>query len=175
MDLSAVFFLLAVLILIGMYLYAPFVSQLRRVNGQEQHELSSLMAERDRLINALQELDFDHDLGKIPDEDYPAQRSELLKRGADVLRRLDTLQPASSIGPDAESRLEQAVAARRADGAAVKVKPAAAAALNDDDIESLISARRRQRKEKSAGFCPRCGQAALVSDRFCSSCGKSLN
>ena len=176
MDLGAVFFLLAALILTGMYLYAPFVSRLRAVNSQEEHELSSWMAERDRVINALQELDFDHSLGKIPPEDYPAQRSELLRKGAEVLRRLDTLQPASAPGPDVESRIEDALAARRADGMVVRdASPAAAPELTDDDIETLIAARRSRRREKSAGFCPRCGQAVLVRDRFCPSCGKSLN
>ena len=171
MDLSAIFFVLAVLILVGMYLYAPFSGRTRRsAVGREEHEVSSLMAERDRMINALQELDFDFKLGKVPEEDYPAQRAELLQKGADILRKLDELRPASASDTNAEARLEKAVAARRADAAA----PAAQAAISDDDIESMLAARRKQRKDKSAGFCPRCGQAVLVSDRFCPSCGKSL-
>lgn len=171
MDLSAIFFVLAVLILVGMYLYAPFSGRTRRsAVGREEHEVSSLMAERDRMINALQELDFDFKLGKVPEEDYPAQRAELLQKGADILRKLDELRPASASDSNAEARLEKAVAARRADAAA----PAAQAAISDDDIESMLAARRKQRKDKSAGFCPRCGQAVLVSDRFCPSCGKSL-
>lgn len=171
MDLSAIFFVLAVLILVGMYLYAPFTGRTRRsAVGREEHEVSSLMAERDRMINALQELDFDFKLGKVPEEDYPAQRAELLQKGADILRKLDELRPASASDSNAEARLEKAVAARRADAAA----PAAQAAISDDDIESMLAARRKQRKDKSAGFCPRCGQAVLVSDRFCPSCGKSL-
>ena len=169
MDLSAVFFLLAVLILVGMYLYAPFVSRSRRVVTPEEQETSSLMAERDRVINALQELDFDFKLGKIPEDDYPTQRAELLKKGADILRQLDERQPASPSGPDAEARLEQAIAARRADAAAVK------APVTDDDLESMIATRRKQRGEKSAGFFPRCGQPVVVTDRFCPSCGKSLS
>lgn len=170
MDLSAIFFLLAVLILVGMYLYAPFIGRTRRsATTQEEHEVSGLMAERDRMINALQELDFDFKLGKIPEEDYPAQRAELLKKGADILRKLDELRPAAVSSADAEDRLEKAVAARRADAAV-----AARVAVTDDDIESQLAARRKQRKEKSAGFCPRCGQPVLVSDRFCPSCGKSL-
>ena len=170
MDLSAIFFLLAVLILVGMYLYAPFTGRSRRsATTQEEHEVSGLMAERDRMINALQELDFDFKLGKIPEEDYPAQRAELLKKGADILRKLDELRPAAVSATNAEDRLEKAVAARRADAAV-----AARVAISDDDIESQLSARRKQRKEKSAGFCPRCGQPVLVSDRFCPSCGKSL-
>jgi hypothetical protein len=166
MDLGAVFFLLSVLILVGMYLYAPFISRTRHVDTQEEHELSSLMAERDRIINSLQELDFDHNLGKIPDAEYPVQRAELLRRGAEVLRKLDAHQPGAP-RPAAESRLERAAAAHRADAAE---RPG----LSDDDIESMIAARRRQVKEKSAGFCPRCGQAVLVNDRFCPACGKSL-
>jgi rubrerythrin len=170
MDLSAIFFVLAALILVGMYLYAPFTGRTRRsVVGREEHEISSLMAERDRMINALQELDFDFKLGKVPEEDYPAQRAELLQKGADILRKLDELQPALASDSNAEARLEKAVAARRADAAAPAQAP-----VSDDDIESMLAARRKQHKDKSAGFCPRCGQAVLVSDRFCPSCGKSL-
>ncbi len=169
MDLSAIFFVLAVLILVGMYLYAPFVTRTRRPPTQDESEISSLMAERDRVINALQELDFDHTLGKIPETDYPAQRAQLLQKGADILRRLDELQPTVASSTEAESRLERAVAARRADAGAT------ASELSDDELESMIADRRKQRKEKSAGFCPRCGQPVLVVDRFCPSCGKSLS
>lgn len=174
MELGAVFFILAVLVLVGMYLYAPFVSRRRRIPVSDSHETSSLMAERDRVINALQELDFDFNLGKIPSEDYPGQRALLLQKGAEILKRLDEVSARTpSPSPDGrgvsvEDRIEKAVATRRAD-AAVRT-----AELSDDDIESLIAARRRVHKNKSAGFCPRCGKPVLVSDRFCPSCGKSL-
>ncbi len=169
MDYSAIFLLLAALILVGMFLYAPFSARPRHVTTAQEQEISSLMAERDRVINALQELDFDYNLGKISAEDYPSQRAELLKKGAEILRELDTLQPASAPQPDVEARIEDAIAARRADAA----EPARAE-ITDDDLESLIASRRKLRKEKSAGFCPRCGQAVLISDRFCPYCGKSL-
>ncbi len=171
MDLSAIFFILAVLILVSMYLYAPFAARTRRAATREEHDASSLMAERDRVINSLQELDFDYKLGKIPAEDYPTQRTELLQKGAEVLRKLDAFgKPAASAEADAEVRLEEAVAARRAD-AAIPVT----AAITDDDVESLIAARRKTRNVKSAGFCPRCGQPVMTNDRFCPSCGKSLS
>ena len=96
MEITAVFFVLAVLILVGIYLYAPFMSPKRRVTRKESHEVSSLMAERDRVINSLQELDFDFSLGKIPAEDYPEQRSELLQKGAQILKELDELAPRPS-------------------------------------------------------------------------------
>jgi len=172
MELTAIFFSLAVLILVGMFLYAPFTQQRARRVTEEEHELSALMAERDRVINSLQELDFDFNLGKIPEEDYPTQRAGLLQKGADILRKIDSLaspSPSGSDGQDTEARLEKAIAARRADGSAAKAE------LSDDDVESLISSRRKGRKDRSAGFCPKCGKPVMVTDRFCPSCGKSLS
>lgn len=169
MQLTAIFFTLAILILVAIYLYAPFMERRARRVTEEEHELSTLMAERDRVINSLQELDFDFKLGKIPDEDYPTQRSMLLQKGADILRKIDTLAPQPSSAQDADARIEKAIAARRADASATKPE------LNDDDVESMIAARRKARKEKSSGFCPKCGKPVVVTDRFCPSCGKSLS
>ncbi len=176
MELTAIFFSLAVLILVGMFLYAPFTEQRARQVTEEEHELSALMAERDRVITSLQELDFDFKLGKIPDEEYPTQRASLLQKGADILRKIDSFalplpggRGAGGEGQDTEARLEKAIAARRADGAAAKPEP------TDDDLESMISTRRKSRKDRSAGFCPKCGKAVMVTDRFCPSCGKSLS
>ena len=169
MDLTAIFFSLAVLFLVGIYLYAPFMERRARRVTQEEHELSALMAERDRVINALQELDFDFKLGKIPEDDYPLQRSTLLQKGADILRQIDTLAPQAVSAQDTEARLERAIAARRADASVARVE------VSDDDLESMISARRKSRSNRSAGFCPKCGKPVMVTDRFCPSCGKSLS
>ena len=168
MELTAIFFSLAVLILVGMFLYAPFMERRARGVTEEEHELSALMAERDRVINSLQELDFDFKLGKIPEEDYPAQRAGLLQKGADILRKIDSLLPQAASSQDTEARLERAIAARRADASMAKPE------VSDDDLESMISSRRKGRTNKSAGFCPKCGKPVMVTDRFCPACGKSL-
>jgi hypothetical protein len=169
MELTAIFFSLAVLIIVGIYLYAPFMERRARRVTAEEHELSTLMAERDRVINSLQELDFDFKLGKIPEDDYPTQRANLLQKGAEILKKIDTLAPQLVSAQDTEARLEKAIAARRADGAV------ATAPVTDDDLEAMISARRKTHSKKSAGFCPRCGKPVTVTDRFCPSCGKSLS
>ena len=168
MELTAIFFSLAVLIIVGIYLYAPFMERRARRVTEEEHELSALMAERDRIINSLQELDFDFKLGKIPEDDYPTQRANLLQKGAEILKKIDSLAPQPVSTQDTEARLEKAIAARRADGAV------GTAPVTDDDLEAMISARRKSRTKKSAGFCPRCGKPVTVTDRFCPSCGKSL-
>lgn len=168
MELTAIFFSLALLVLVGMYLYAPFMQRQAGSVTEEEHELSALMAERDRVINSLQELDFDFKLGKIPEEEYPEQRASLLQRGAEILRRIDFLAPQTASRSDAESRLEAAIEARRADSSG---QPAE---LSDDDLESMIAARRKSRRERPTGFCPNCGKPVLATDRFCPSCGKPL-
>jgi zinc-ribbon domain len=183
MDLGAILLLIALLMGVSLYLAAPLMDRRTTHVLQETQEVSSLMAERDRIINALQELDFDFKLGKIPEEDYPVQRAELLHTGADVLKKLDhftpSLSPAEALpvkaqkGITAESRLEQAVAARRADGSK-KGALDKSGQITDDEIESMLAARRKTRNTKSAGFCPRCGKSVLVSDLFCPNCGKAL-
>ena len=170
MDIGAIFFTLAVVTLVGMYVGQPYIQRRGRRATQEDHEYSSLMAEYDRAVNTLQELDFDNSLGKVPADDYPRQRAELLAKGADLLRKLDAMQPQQT-SHDAESRMEAAVASRRADSSVEKV----VAMFDDDDLESMIAARRKTRNGKSAGFCPKCGRPILVSDRFCPSCGKAIN
>ncbi len=169
MDIGAILLIVALLLGVGLYLATPLFDNRTRRTSEGTQEMSSLMAERDRVINALQELDFDFKLGKIPEEDYPTQRTDLLQKGAEILKKLDALAPAKSGGADAKTRLEKAVAARRTDATKAEAAP-----VSDDDVESMLAARRKAHKTKSAGFCPRCGKPVMVSDHFCPSCGKAL-
>ena len=88
MQIVSIIFTLGILVFIGLYLYAPFLERRARRVTAEEHELSALLAERERMLNALQELDFDYKLGKVPEEDYPTQRASLLQKGAEILKRL---------------------------------------------------------------------------------------
>jgi hypothetical protein len=183
MDVGSIFLILALVFVVGLFVSRPFFAARPKtadptaLSDGDEHRRSSLLAERDRLLTAIQELDFDHRLGKIPAEDYPSTRAGLLQNAALVLRRLDEFQESIERG-SVEDRIEQAIAARRADAAAVKAASAPAAAplavavaAREDDLEELIAARRRERDEKSAGFCPKCGRPVKKSDRFCSKCG----
>ena len=172
MELGPILLLIALILGVGLFLAAPLRKNGAHAIDPGTAEVSSLMAERDRVISALQELDFDFRLGKIPEEDYPVQRTELLQKGAGILRKLDTLAPsglpARRTASDHQARLEQAAAARRADSAARPTK------VSDDQIESMLAARRAARKVRSAGFCPRCGRPVSIRDHFCPNCGKSM-
>src|SRR5512135_920573 len=103
MDLAAIFLLLLVFAFIVLFVSRPLFVRERRLSAGESPELSALLAERERLLIALQELDSDQALGKIPAEDYPIQRTELLQKGADILRRIDALVPAPEKAAAAEA------------------------------------------------------------------------
>lgn len=194
---GSLFLILALLLLVLLFITQPFLHRRSRVsidasNAQQksEHERSSLLAERDRVLTALQELDFDNALGKVPEDEFPLQRAELLKTGADVLRRLDSLQPQISLAGSQEvsieDRIESAVAARRADAvqdageeqpqpvASVALKTDANGKRQADPLEDVIANRKRERKESAAGFCPGCGRPVSKSDKFCSKCGAVL-
>jgi hypothetical protein len=55
----------------------------------EEQERLQLVEERDRVLAALKELEFDHRTGKIGDSDYRSQVGPLRREAATALRRLD--------------------------------------------------------------------------------------
>jgi hypothetical protein len=93
METAAIFLLLITLAFIVLFVTRPFFKRRRFRPARDNQEFSSLQNEREHLLIALQELDFDQALGKIPAEDYPSQRVALLQKGVEVLRRLDALTP----------------------------------------------------------------------------------
>ncbi len=187
MEIGAILLVLVVAVAAGVFITQPLQARARRnaksVSSQDE---SALLAERERTINALQELDFDHVLGKVPAEDYPAQRAALVQRGAEILKKLDAISPSPVLAGgdvlsvskqargegESDAEIESAIAARRADRARVGASNQPIGL--DDDLEALIAARRSTRKNKSGGFCSRCGKPVLVSDRFCPNCGKAV-
>ncbi len=161
MDPVAIFLTVFLLALVLLFVIQPFFGHQRAHSVESGHEISYLLAERERLLVAIQELDSDQSLGKIPPEDYPVQRAELLQKGADVLRKIDALSPDT---------------ARAAVEKEAKQGPAspARALLSDDALADLLEGRRNLQKDKTAGFCPNCGKPVLISDTFCPACGHAL-
>lgn len=167
MDIGSLFLILSLFILAALYISRPFLVQTTRPLSLEEQQLSHLLAEQERLINALQELDFDYSLGKIPEADYPIHRSGIVAQAAETMRGIDEVR--SAAGGDNQVRTEAAIASRRAGKRAITTS-----AAPDDELEALIASRRRERSEKAGGFCPQCGKPIQLSDKFCPRCGASL-
>ncbi|MEN8241971.1 MAG: zinc ribbon domain-containing protein [Chloroflexota bacterium] len=169
MDVGSILLLLAMVVLVAGFIFRPF-----RDGGpdvwEEDIELSELLSERERILDALVELDFDNELGKVPEEIYLPQRKYLLATGAEVIKKLEEDYQA-----DAEDlAIEAQIAARRS-----KIEEIID---EDDPLEKMISKRRKSASPKKqaakgsskAKFCAECGSAIKPGDQFCTSCGSKL-
>lgn len=116
MPLSSVLLLLALLVLVALFVARPFLDPRSADEGQD--EISPWIAERERVLDALAELDADFQLGKVPEEVYQPQRQQLLAKGAQALKELEKL----GAKPDKDSRV-----------------------VSDDDLEKIIEARKAKR------------------------------
>ena len=126
MGLGSILLILALLCLVALFVALPLLRDQRLGPGLDA-ERSHWIAERERALEALLELDFDHQLGKVPEEVYAEQRRLLLRQGAEALRRLEALTPADGAQPTATG-------ARDRSG---KV-------YSDADLDALIAKRKKQ-------------------------------
>jgi len=145
MDIGAILIGLAALILVVFLVSQPLVDR-RQAREKTLSEADRLRDERDRILTALRDLDFDHASGKVLEEDYAPLRASLVAEGAAVLKQLDELKPpvpaaAQPTGAQLEDQLEQAIATRR-HGAGAGTAPADSAIA--DEAERAIAARRRR-------------------------------
>ena len=162
MEIGAILFSLAMVVLVAAYVLQPLAGSARGGYSSSGRRLSSLQAERDRILDSIQEIDMDHAMRKVPEEDYMRRRQALALEGAEVLRKIDELQGTGkrSVEPGAEPNgktpemeLEAAVAQLRG-----KSSPTSSQIIESD----------------SGGACPECGKAIIHGDRFCANCGAAL-
>jgi len=183
MDIGSILLGVALLLVVAFVVARPLLDR----TGLHEHEpgpADELLGEHERVLAALRDLDFDHAMGKLVEDDYAAQRAALLAQGAAVLKQLDQVAPGATAPTAArpadegvEAEIERAVARRRARPAA-PTSPAAPSASGDaDSVDAEIEARvaeRRQAAVPPARFCAQCGHGVGPNDRFCGACGAPL-
>jgi hypothetical protein len=176
MDIGSIFLLLGILVIVVLFIFQPFIDERKNKvlitqalpSIEKEMHISSMLAERDRILRALQELDFDFTLGKIPEEDYPTQRQFLLQKGAELIKKLDEIS-----GDDQSSDQLQRIEATLG-GSKTEIKIDTEKIEKDVDVESMVAARKRSKESKPDGFCPKCGKPVSKTDKFCSKCGNTL-
>ena len=143
------FFALAILLCIAalMAVAYPILARTatrRSVASSAQETLEELVAQRDALFQALRDLTFDHQVGKVTDEDFVMFEANLKQGAADTLRALDEWE--SGLDRDLEQVLEAEIASRRT----------------------------ATRGPSGGRICPACGARASIEDKFCAVCGAAL-
>jgi hypothetical protein len=146
MDFGSLFFVIGLLLIVGVFLARPFIEHRVEAVSAAEREMSALLARRDHILAQMADLEMDMELGKLIDRHYQSQRRELLTQGAEVLRQIDALEQAS---------------------------PELLSSHADDEIEAAV-ARLRSLKPSQDQFCHACGEATVSGDRFCAKCGADL-
>jgi hypothetical protein len=186
------------------YAVYPLFGRVRRREvalSEVDPELSDLLSERDTVLQAIRDLDFDYRLGKLSDEDYKALRAQYTARGVAILQQLDAAaglagEPAPASEPGVESLdevIEAEVRRLREHRAPTEPRPAAPPAA---DLEAKIEAEVRKLRARpkpaatpspqpqpvaaevsasqAVGRCPDCNEPYLPGDKFCARCGRAL-
>ncbi len=123
--------------------------------------LDGLTAQRDSAYDAIRDLDFDFQMGKLSQTDYTALREKSKTRAALALQQIDALGENGG-GVNIEEQVVPLRATKRA------APPA------DDEIEREIARLRAGRGAASVLRCGNCGTSYHAGDEFCAKCGKKL-
>jgi hypothetical protein len=167
MDIGSILLGVALLLVVAFVVARPLLDQAGAAE-REPGPADALLFERERVLMALRDLDFDHAMGKTLDDDYAAQREQLLAQGAAVLKQLDSLAPGVASADTADDEIEQAVARLRQRGVSASTRRSV-----DDEIEAGVAARRAP-ASPAVRFCGQCGRQAQPADKFCGGCGQPL-
>ncbi len=143
-----------------------------------QEQLDELLAQRESAVQALRELSFDRQVGKVSDEDFGAFETHLKLAAAGTFRALDEWEAEADrqLGPaltrDYIIRLENlkqglaCPACGRRAGAHDQFCAFCGSALPSKTMPVAPSA--------AATACAGCGRLSEPGDRFCAGCGRPL-
>ncbi len=152
----------AILIGLGMLgISVPFLIQPFRQKHTKNAKNTKTPAQReeDRIaaLSALRDLDFDHQIGKVIDEDYVPVRAQLLAEAAEHFQQQE----------EEEDKLEALIQARRASKGA-----------NCEQCGTSMEPGQRFCAKcgvpVNRAACPSCGKKVRAGDFFCRSCGTPL-
>ncbi len=163
MSIGAIFIGIAMLMLAIPFVINPLIKgKLEDLPAQTIDETDSTGNRHGEVLLALRDLEFDHQVGKIIDEDYANLRASLMHQAAVALEKEEKLDA------EVEARLEQAIHLRREKRSEANVCTQCGSALDRSD---RFCRRCGQPVERA---CPKCGGKLQPTDLFCNSCGAPL-
>lgn len=133
--------------------------------------VEDLMVQRDATYAAIKDLENDHAMGKLSDNDYRSLRVKYESKAVAILQELDGLQGARQNGSlvTRERSIEEEVERlRRASTGGGKCSKCNTAHAPDDVFCAKCGASLRGVR------CPTCGKRAALGDKFCGNCGSAI-
>ena len=151
-------------LLVGLVLYLGRPLLLANAGNAiaQSGDLQKLSERKEQLLGAIVELELDHEIGKIPVEDFQRNFAQLEAETLTVIAELDQFNETSS--DELERRVETEVAALRQQGTGPprKRKPS--------QQEADLAAE----KALQHNYCANCGAPRRNGDHFCPQCGVAL-
>jgi biopolymer transport protein ExbB/TolQ len=146
----------------------PLVSQKAPQLAVEDDRLADLLARKDTALRAIKDLEFDHQVGKIGDEDFARFQERLNRQAVGLLQQIEKLSPAVSAQLDDQleaeiAKLRRVQATTRTAATVAATAPLSAAATAPTNGKIPVGA--------AAHFCTECGTALNPSFKFCANCG----
>lgn len=141
-------------------------------------EIDELLARRDAVFQALRDLNFDHQVGKVTDADFAVFEANLKEAAADALAAIDQWE--AGVDQAMNAALDREIESRRAalleDGRRCPRcnRPALAEDKFCAGCGAPLPAPAVQPAPASQQFCRKCGRPAEPADRFCGGCGAAL-
>lgn len=163
-------FLFSALTLWALYrIVAPFMEspreQLRfEMLDEELGQIEQLVARKSVLLQTLRDIEFDHNTGKLSDEDYERLRKKHEIRAVRVMRDLERLRSSGDVDEEIDRELAERLRNR------VEQRP--------DAVPGQLDANAVAGDDFGAGpptrECPACARQLAPDARFCDGCGTEL-
>ncbi len=170
--------LFALLIALGALAFViwPLVGQEMPLLVVEDDQLADLLARKDNALRSLKDLEFDHQVGKISDEDFVRLNDRLSRQAMNLLQQVERVRPEGGL---LDEQLEAEIAKLRRVQASTRVVIAeqhapTVAAVQEAPPQAIASVDNVSAPPGAVRFCTECGARITVSFKFCANCGTPI-
>jgi hypothetical protein len=130
-----------------------------------------LREEKRRLVRALNELTFDHEMGKLSAADYEAVKERYQLQAVEVMRALENDR---DLHPDLAAELSRLAGQGDAEPEAEPSPEPSPATDSDADPQGEPAADAKSEAREAGRACASCDTTNDVDARFCKQCGAAL-
>jgi len=156
MSIGSILLGLSLFIIVIVILAQPFWSQPER-EPRPRSRKQQLLTQKEAVLEEIRALDFEYDTGKLPEDTYQAQRTELMAVATATLKALDELgteAPEDDVAAQIEAAINRVRVQNESPG---QVVSATAVSTNGQKV-----------------FCTECGAKVDANDKFCAACGNKI-